>query len=409
MGPASERDARQTRGDRWRAPTSPEGFPWFWRACSRARPRRSPLAPSHLRTPNFVRSIDIPAAPFLRSTLPPGAPSRGDARTSHPEYLLKMSTTPFRPLTFGEILDGAFTLYRRHFLALFITALLPYVPVGVMSGWVAGSTPANPEEMGASYLVMAFTVGIFSMVALAVMWVALTRQAAQAYTGGEVSVGDAFRQGWRPFVFSLIAGFVAMIVVWVALGAMFFAFGLFAALLIPAASGSAGAGATTFFAIFSILVVVVILALCVGLFGLFFAVVPAIVVERRGPFEAIGRSLSLAWGALPRVVGVTVVSMLVLLLPVLGLLIFLAMTQGVAALMGGAGAMSPGAIAVQQLATTVVYALVLPFFATSFVLLYFDRRARTESQDLEGMVAELAMPAPAPTPGTEAPRAFGGA
>ena len=37
--------------------------------------------------------------------------------------------------------------------------------------------------------------------------------------------------------------------------------------------------------------------------------------------------------------GVTVVSTLVLLLPVAGLVIFLALTQGVAALMGGAGAM----------------------------------------------------------------------
>jgi hypothetical protein len=311
-----------------------------------------------------------------------------------------MSTSPFRPLTFGEILDGSFTLYRRHFLTLFTTALLPYVPVGVMSGWVAGIAPANPEDLG--YLALAFLVGIVSLVALGVMWVALTREAAQAYTGGEVSLGDGFRQGWRPFFFALIAGGVSMVAVWIAAFVLFFAIGIFAALLIPAtAAGSAGTGATAVITIFSFLVVLVVLAILVALFGLCFAVVPAIVVERRGPFEAIGRSLSLAWGALPRVMGVTVVSTLVLLLPILGLIIFLAMTQGVAALMGGA--MSPGAIAVQQLASTVVYALVLPFFATSFVLLYFDRRARTESNDLEGMVAGLGMPAP------EAPRAFGGA
>lgn len=315
-----------------------------------------------------------------------------------------MSTSPFRPLTFGEILDGSFTLYRRHFLTLFTTALIPYVPVGVMSGWVAGTTPANPEDMGAAYLALAFLVGIFSLVALAVMWVALTREAAQAYTGGEVSLGDGFRQGWRPFLFALIAGGVTMVAVWVAAVVLFFAIGIFAALLIPAtAAGSPGAGATAVIAVFSFLVVLVVLAILVALFGLCFAVVPAIVVERRGPFEAIGRSLALAWGALPRVMGVTVVSSLILILPIGGLLIFLVLTQGLANVMGGAGAMSPGAIAVQQLATTVVYALVLPFFATSFVLLYFDRRARTEAHDLEGMVAGLGMPAP------EAPRAFGGA
>ena len=309
-----------------------------------------------------------------------------------------MSTSPFRPLTFGEILDGAFTLYRRHFLVLFITALLPYVPVGVLSGWFAGAAPTNPAEASAGYFGLMLLLLAVSFLGFALMWVALTREAAQAYTGGEVSLGDGFRQGARSFLYTLVAGGVAMMIIWVFAFVLFFGIGIVVAVLTPVL-----ADATAVIVAFSVVVVLIALAAMVAIFGLFFAVVPAIVIERRGPFEAIGRSLSLAWGALPRVVGVTVVSSLILILPLGGLLFFLGMTQGFAKLMGGAGAMSPGAIAVQQLASTVVYALVLPFFATSFVLLYFDRRARTEAHDLEGLVANLGSPAPAPPP------AFGGA
>jgi hypothetical protein len=48
-------------------------------------------------------------------------------------------------------------------------------------------------------------------------------------------------------------------------------------------------------------------------------------------------------------------------------------------------------VAVQQLLSTLGYSLAIPFFVTTLVLLYYDRRARTEAHDLEGMVQELAL------------------
>ena len=40
-----------------------------------------------------------------------------------------MSHPQLRPLTFGEILDGTFALYRRNFLDFFLASLVPFVPV----------------------------------------------------------------------------------------------------------------------------------------------------------------------------------------------------------------------------------------------------------------------------------------
>ena len=42
-----------------------------------------------------------------------------------------MPYTHIRPLEFGEVLDGAFALYRRHFVDFFLTALIPLAPFGI--------------------------------------------------------------------------------------------------------------------------------------------------------------------------------------------------------------------------------------------------------------------------------------
>ena len=42
-----------------------------------------------------------------------------------------MALSNLRPLSFGEILDSAFTLYRRNFATFVLTAL---IPTGVLIG-----------------------------------------------------------------------------------------------------------------------------------------------------------------------------------------------------------------------------------------------------------------------------------
>lgn len=301
-----------------------------------------------------------------------------------------MFTSPFRALTFGEILDGAFTLYRRHFLTFFVSALVPYVPIGIVSGWFAASAPATPaagpslEYMGLMILLM-----FVSLLGFSVMWGALTRQSSQAYTGGEVSLGDGFRHGLRSFLSVIVVAVVGSFMIGMVMMIVIFVFAMIIGVMVAASAGGGGGGETLGI-VFGVLAGVAVLVMMLGLGALLFAAVPAIVVERRGPFQAIGRSVSLAWGALPRVAGLLVVCYFIFVLPIAGGMIAIGLTQGFEALVTPGG-LSPAALAVQQLISTVAYALTLPFVATALVLLYFDRRARTEAHDLEGMVRGLAV------------------
>lgn len=299
-----------------------------------------------------------------------------------------MFTSPFRPLTFGEILDGAFTLYRRHFLTFFITALLPYVPVGIVGGWFTQSAGAmgTAEEPSLEYVGLAFVVMIVTFVAFVVIFGALTRQSSQAYTGGEVSLGDGFRQGMRSFFWILVSSFVGYLMI----SSLMFLVVMVFVVLMAVAFAAAGESSAVAIGV-GVVMVLAVLAVMLAISALFFAIVPAIVVERRGPFDAIGRSFALAWGALPRVIGVLAVSFVIVLLPVLGAMLLVGLTEGFASVLSGAGALSPAAAATQQLITTLGYALTLPFLAAALVLLYYDRRARTEAHDLEGMVQGLAL------------------
>jgi len=297
-----------------------------------------------------------------------------------------MFITPFRPLTFGEILDGAFTLYRRHFLTFFITALIPYVPIGIASGWFSASAAGmGAAEPSLEMFGLLFLLAAVSFLAFVAMFGALTRESSQAYTGQEVSLGDGYRQGLRSFFKILFSGFVVTLLFSAVMGVVFIIFGVLMAVAFTAA------GEESAFAIVVTIVLMLAMILAMLAMGsLCFAIVPAIVVERRGPFDAIGRSFTLAWGALPRVVGVVLVSYFIMILPILGAMLAVGLTQGFSALFTPGG-MSPLAVAVQQLLSTLGYSLAFPFFVTTMVLLYYDRRARTEAHDLEGMVQGLAL------------------
>ncbi|HEU0079725.1 MAG TPA: hypothetical protein VFQ76_18850, partial [Longimicrobiaceae bacterium] len=71
-----------------------------------------------------------------------------------------MSVSHLRPLSFGEILDGAFALYRRNFVVFVTTALVPLLPgvllLAVLGFWVQGEnlTPSDFNLMMAAALLV---------------------------------------------------------------------------------------------------------------------------------------------------------------------------------------------------------------------------------------------------------------
>lgn len=263
-----------------------------------------------------------------------------------------LEATP-RPFSFGELLDGAFTLYRRNFVAFFGAALLPQVPLVLY--WLAAPlwSPTNLADASA-FDPATLLILPYNFFASFLVLGALTHAAGEAYAGSTPTIGDSLRRGlarWVPVtVAGLCAGFLVM------LGFFFF--------LIPGFI----------------------------LIALFFAISPLVVLEGRGPIEALGRSRRLSKGGRPRILGVVFVAWFITFLPVFAMWFLAAVSAGIASVVTAQGPealVSSWVFGVFQAAGPVVSALTWPFLIAVTVLLYFDRRARTEAPDLEAAVERL--------------------
>jgi hypothetical protein len=288
-----------------------------------------------------------------------------------------MSLPILRPLAFGEVLDGAFTLYRRRFVPFFCTALIPMLVMIAAfkllgTGMFTMMLSENPDAFDAEAFgtgMLLLPVGLFTFL---VMWGALARQASQAYLGQPTSVPDGFRAGLRAFLPLLGSAIVVFILGFFALIAVSFVVGIIAVL--GASESEAAAVVMTMFAF---------LVGAVGylaVFSLLFAVLPAVVVEHKGPVDALGRSFDLAKGAIGRIVGLMLVTLLITYLPGFAVM---ALTGGLANLMDPDHMPSAGQFMNQQMLGLAVNILTTPFMVAVMVLQYFDRRVRTEALDVQ--------------------------
>lgn len=276
-----------------------------------------------------------------------------------------MAFSQLRPLSLGEMLDGAFTIYRRQFASLFLTALLPQIPLIVLLGLYYGflgafanTTGTEPDLAGG--MLVAALVAMAVLVPLAAVGSAtamggVTFQVARAYTGAPVTTGDALRRGLKrclPMIgaymvvfilsmFGILAFFVGFFVVWISA----------------------------------------------------FAVAPAVVLERRGPIEAISRSWALIKGAWGEVFLAVFIAGMIAALP--------GSAVGMMTMIGGV-VISHGdpdkLMAIQgvgQMLSQVTRTLTVPFSLGVTVLLYYDRRVRTEALDVQMMAESLPAAAPA--------------
>jgi hypothetical protein len=267
---------------------------------------------------------------------------------------------PFQPLSFAEVVDGAATLYRRGFSTLVGTTLL-----------------TTALGLGLDLLLAAPLRGtvlpsVVGAVVLAFAWAALTWQVSRLYTGHPVSVNGGLEAAATRLFPLLGAWLIAFVlygipVLWV----RGLVWGMEARV---ALSGQTGA--------------IFLLALpwlaCLALFtlalALAFAIVPVVVLEGAGPWQAVARSFRLADQALVRVAGVALVIIALGFMVAMGL-------------MWGAGWLGdPAAMASMpaQVLLSIVRALLLPFTVGAAVLMYYDRRVRTEGLDLQTAADELA-------------------
>lgn len=295
-----------------------------------------------------------------------------------------MTVPQFRPLGFGEILDGAFTLYRRNLVPFLLTALIPTLALmGMMAVFgrdVFAAMASNDPVQVAGVLGPMMLLGLVGALVYIVMWGALTQEAAQAYLGQPATVADGMRTGLRKLLPVLGAGlviFAVLAVAYIAAAALFF--------IIGAIGGASGSQAVA--VVFALVAAVVAAGAYLMVIALLFAVLPAIVVEGKGPVQAIGRSFDLARGALGRTVGLMLVTLFIVYLPIIAVF----WLTGTFADMADTDTVpTAGQFMTQQLLSTGVGVLTTPFMAAVIVLLYFDRRVRTEALDVQMAADRLA-------------------
>ncbi|MBW3605130.1 MAG: glycerophosphoryl diester phosphodiesterase membrane domain-containing protein [Actinobacteria bacterium] len=326
---------------------------------------------------NTERGRDVPAQPQ-----PGGAdPWGGDAS---PERL--------RPLSLGEVLDGTFRLARRHWRAFAIGLGVVVVPLSLLSGFVLaqmfGSTPGlletlqNPEVAGSfdeqdfeqftETVVGSGLAGIAGLLLSPLIYGIAVWIAARGYRAGTVEPMDGVRAAGRrylPLLAAVILVGILPLLIFLLPG---FVLATGAAAGVDALLVAGGVGVIVSAVVAIIAVVRLLLT------------VPAVMLERAGPVQAMRRSNTLVKGRTGFVLGTMLVVYIVVTIVniVLGLPF-----QALGAAVGtavGAVVITAGSIVTSLLSNTLLGA--------ALVLIYFDRRVRAEGYDLSQLADELGDP-----------------
>jgi hypothetical protein len=286
----------------------------------------------------------------------------------------------------GEIVDAAIKLIRANARVLFTIAAIVLIPLGVVQGVVSvlgipdalasfdtlpvdGSiTDEQLNDMLATLgqillfvLASAIITGLGSVLVQGASAKALT----DVYQGGEPSWQDSLRFGLRRF-FPIL-------------------------------------GATLLIGVASAIGFVFCIAPGIWLFTSWSVAVPALVVESKGPIQAMGRSFELVRRRFWPVLGAVALSYLVYLIvsQVIGLI-----TSAIT--FTGAPTPTGNDIWISVIGSTITSILVLPFLAAVFIVLYFDLRVRAEGYDLQVMASEIHQDQPSSQlPGAEPDDPFG--
>ena len=258
---------------------------------------------------------------------------------------------PLRPLSVGEILDGAFTAIRRYPRTVLglsasvaaIQQLLGFV-VDVSTGGFASPTASRFSSLGT-------VSGIVTLLVNAVLAAVLVGMLTLVIGDAVIARSAPLRTVWarlRPLMWRLLlASFLAAILPWLGL-----------------------------------------IALIVGGVLLWVALAfttPALVLERLTVRQALRRSWRLAMSSFWRVLGIRLLA--ALLAGVLGAILaipgtIIAVVSASNSIESGDATLGLGAEIAIRLSSFVANAITLPFVAGVVALLYIDIRMRTEALDV---------------------------
>lgn len=291
-----------------------------------------------------------------------------------------------RPMEFGEILDGALSLFRRHFgLFLKLSVAVMWLPIALLVYWLvrffglAGS-PENAADLAGilqseivPLILWLLVLGLVYGAAMLLLTAGSIRTISDSYLGREPQFGEVLAYGVGKIVplFLVGLGKTLLLTLLYVLGAV--VIGICVAL-----GRVLGVG----------IMILATLVAAVGTFWLWLYVAsgymvttPVVVLEALpSAFDSFGRSWELTRGAKLRVFGLVLVAWLIAyLLPWLVLQAVGALVQEVAPV-----AMLP--LTVVSVALPVVMAPIIPCILT---LAYYDLRVRREGFDLQLLGQQL--------------------
>ena len=303
-----------------------------------------------------------------------------------------------RPMNIGDLLDGAFTLYRKNFVTLVgivAVATLPVLVIQLVAGLLllpleplltrptTSSIPGfTPPEVGSLLLGGSLFLGGSLLGALASIFEtgALAIFISEHYLGRQLNIQSAYAYALRRWT-ALLGMSLFLFFVYAALFlVVFIPFGLL--LFATAASRSGDVLGMVAICVPCILLPVSVLAFFVLSVRWQFAP-QAIVIENRRPLDGLRRSWNLITGSFWRVAGINLV--LTILVTIISLSASFSLNF--------AAALVPSVILVNVLNTLVTSALrmiVLPLQFATLTLLYYDLRVRKEGFDLQLLSEQLA-------------------
>lgn len=307
---------------------------------------------------------------------------------------------PLRPLTVGELFNGAFQAVRVNPQTMFGFAFAVMAVVGLVQAFFASSSTSSltralssgePQELfdslgssmgsvATSGLTLLATAFLSGMLALTV-W--------DAVLGRKSSPADAWHRFSPRFVPVLLATFLIGIIEFVAIMVVLLVFMIpFFLVLVNAASArsydSAGAGIGGALSILFLMIVALIVVACF-LAVKFAFTSSAVVLEGLGPVDALKRSWSLSKGSFWRILG------RIWLIGIVTGLISGVLGAVVGAILGvGANAAdSVGLlVAFSAFLSALLSAVVIPVQSSFYTLMYLDERMRKEN--LAPMIAQEA-------------------
>lgn len=343
-------------------------------------------------------------APGFEQQQPPQAPGPqapyqqpppGYGYMPHPPAL-RPGIIPLRPLGLGDILDGTIKLVRSNPKAVLglsaVAALLGALPIAIgqvfafdsMRGLLDDPASADPADLSGMYGGFiaqyggAIVSAAVSFVVVTLLTGVLMRILGRAVFGGKISAGEAWQltKGRVPALFGVVGLMAVIMLVPLAVIA------LLIVAIIATGTGDDSPAAAGGVIVISVLLLILYFGYLLYFRTRFALAAPAVVLEGKGPIEALRRSWNLVTGDFWRVLGILLLTSLLVGLVATILEVPFTIAGTLFGLLGKSPGTAVAAAVLLAVGGTLGALITYPFEAGVAGLLYADRRMRGEAFDL---------------------------